>query len=314
MHEKKLYFFTNRCFLLILSILLLNTSYGQFNYGAFEAGIIVAPSNFLGDLGGNPGKGGPFLKDNNFSMTRMIAGAHISYHPTDWYGIRLAANYGSIAGDDAIIKGEGGLEEARKIRNLNFRSKIAEAYLAAELYPTVFLEADPSDRLHKFRPYGIIGVGVFHFNPQGVDPQTGDWVNLKTLHTEGQGFPEYPTRKNYRLTQVNMPLGFGIKYFINDRVSIGFDIITRKTFTDYIDDVSTDYIDNNLFYKNLPLNVAIVANRMYDKSAASANRNAGEKRGTSSHNDAYYAGGIKLSIRFGDINPFLSSSRCPVFR
>lgn len=314
MHEKQRYFFRKSYVLLILSLLLLKTSYSQFNNGAFEAGVIIAPSNFLGDLGGNAGKGAPFLKDNNISMTRMIAGAHISYQPADWYGVRLALNYGSIAGDDAVIKGKGGLEEARKVRNLNFRSKIAEAYLVGEIYPTVFLEANPTERFHKFRPYGLAGIGVFHFNPQGKDPQTGDWVNLKALHTEGQGFPEVAGRKNYSLNQLNIPLGLGIKYFLSERVSIGFDIITRKTFTDYIDDVSTDYIDNNLFYKNLPLNVAVVANRMYDKSASSANRNAGEKRGTSGHNDSYYAGGIKLSIRFGDINPILSSSRCPVFR
>ena len=314
MHEKILHFFRNRCFMLMLSVLLLKTSYGQYNSGAFEAGIIIAPSNFLGDLGGNAGKGAPFLKDNNISMTRLIAGAHISYHPADWYGVRLALNYGNIAGDDAVIKGKGGLEEARKIRNLNFKSAIAEAYLVGELYPTVFLEADPSERLHKFRPYVVAGVGIFHFNPQGKDAQTGDWVKLRALHTEGQGFPELAGRKNYSLTQLNVPLGIGIKYFLTEQVSIGFDILTRKTFTDYIDDVSTSYIDNNLFYKNLPLSAAIVATRMYDKSAGSANRNAGEKRGTAGHNDAYYAAGVKLSIRFGDINPFLSSSRCPVFK
>ena len=314
MHEEQLYFFRRKCALLILSFLLLKTSYSQFNYGSFEAGVIIAPSNFLGDLGGNAGKGARFLKDNNISMTRLMTGAHVSFHPADWYGLRLALNYGSIAGDDAIIKGKGGLEEARRVRNLSFKSRIAEAYLVGEIYPTVFLEADPAENLHKLRPYGLAGIGVFHFNPQGQDPQTGDWVNLKTLHTEGQGFPELAGRKNYSLTQLNIPLGFGIKYFLSERVSIGFDILTRKTFTDYIDDVSTDYIDNNLFYKNLPLPVAIVASRMSDKSASSANRNAGEKRGTASHNDSYYAGGIKLSIRLGDINPFLSSTRCPVIK
>lgn len=300
--------------MLLFAILLSQTAVCQFRQGALEAGITIAPSNFLGDLGGNAGKGEPFLKDNNLSMTRLIAGAHISYHPAEWYAIRLAVNYGSIAGEDSVIKGKGGMEEARKIRNLNFKSKIAEVYLAAEWYPTTFFEEDPSDRLHKLRPYVLAGVGLFHFDPRGKDPRTGAWIRLKELHTEGQGFPELAGRKNYSLTQVNIPLGIGIKYFLTDHVSLGFDIITRKTFTDYIDDVSTNYIDNNLFYKNLPLSVAVVADRMYDKSAGSANRNAGEKRGTSGHNDAYYAAGIKLNIRFGDINPVLSSLRCPVFR
>ena len=314
MHEKMLHFFLwNKCTLLLLT-LFTNQAFSQLEGRIVEAGITVAPSNFLGDLGGNAGAGKPFLKDNNFSMTRMMVGAHVAYHPAEWYALRLSANYGSIAGDDAVIKGKGGLEEARKIRNLNFRSRIAEVYVAGEFYPTAFLEADATDRVHKLRPYGVAGIGVFSFNPKGKDPQTGEWVNLHALHTEGQGFPEYANRKNYSLTQVNIPLGVGIKYFLNDRVSIGFEVITRKTFTDYIDDVSTTYIDNNLFYKYMPLNVAVVANRMYDKSVSAANRNSGEKRGTSGHSDSYYAGGIKLNLALGAIGSALSNMRCPKLR
>ncbi len=315
MHEKMLHFFLrNKCTLLLLTLFLSIRSYGQSDARIVEAGFTLAPSNLLGDLGGNSGKGKPFLKDNNFSMTRLMAGAHISYHPAEWYALRLSVNYGSIAGDDGVITGKGGLEEARRVRNLDFRSKIAEAYVAGEFYPTTFFEDDPSQRTHKFRPYGVAGIGVFHFNPQGKDPATGKWVNLKDLHTEGQGFPELPNRKNYSLTQVNIPIGIGVKYFLNERVSLGFEVLSRKTFTDYIDDVSTTYIDNNLFYKNLPLNVAVVANRMYDKSVSAANRNAGEKRGTSSHNDSYYSAGFKLNIALGEIGSSFASMRCPKLR
>ena len=43
-------------------------------------------------------------------------GAYIAYHPSEWLGFRLAANIGTLEGDDAIIKGKGGWEEARKRR------------------------------------------------------------------------------------------------------------------------------------------------------------------------------------------------------
>src|SRR5205814_9176296 len=112
-----------------------------------------------------------------------------------------------------------------------------------EIYPTVFFEG--SDGLeHKLRPYGVIGAGVFHFNPKGeyIAPDgSTKWVELKPLKLEGQGMKEYPQRPEYPLTQMNIMMGGGFKYYLSDRVYVGFEILHRKTFTDYVDDVSTKY-------------------------------------------------------------------------
>lgn len=298
---------------LALSLCVFSTkSFSQFsiNTNLMEAGFTLAPSNFLGDLGGNKGKGGAFLKDNNISNTRILISGHISVRASDWLYGRFAASYGNIGGDDAKIKGTGGMEEARKTRNQNFRSRIAEAYLAAEIYPTVFLENDPSSLFHKLRPYAVAGLGVFHFNPEGKDPLNGDWIKLQPLHLEGEGFQEYPDRKNYNLTQVNIPLGIGIKYYTSERVSISLEALMRKTFSDYLDDVSTTYIDPNLFFQHLDQATAIVATRMFDKSVGAANRNAGEKRGSPTNKDSYYAVGFKISFRLSG-NGY-NSLRCPL--
>ncbi len=310
----KLHSLWYRCALFLLVLFFSQTSYSQltFKYGVMEAGFIVAPSNLLGDLGGNAGKGGAFLKDNNLSNTKLLIGAHLSIFPTEWYAIRLAATYGTIAGDDALIKGKGGEEESRLARNLNFKSKIYEALVAVEFYPTVFFEYDAITHEHKIRPYIIAGLGAFHFNPLGHDEVTGEWVNLKLLHTEGEGFGEYPDRKEYKLNQINIPLGIGIKYFLSETVSVSCEMLLRKTFTDYLDDVSTTYIDQNLFYKHLPLERAKVAARMYDKSTSAANRNAGEIRGKSTNMDSYYSAGLKISFQLGS-NDNLKYMRCPKY-
>ena len=307
----------------VLSTLVLLTGYyaGFSEYSEqtsyFEAGITVGPSNFLGDLGGNTGKGTTFLKDNNFPLTKLMFGAYIAYHPSEWLGFRLAANIGTLEGDDAIIKGKGGWEEARKRRNSNFKSKLSEVILLAEVYPTVFLESEPAEVFHKIRPYGVVGVGAFHFDPMGTDPQTGNWVRLQPLHTEGQGFPEYPDRKEYKLTQMNIPLGFGVKYFLSDNVNLSLEILHRKTFTDYIDDVSTDYIDPSLFYQHMSAPQAALAERMANKSGYLVGNTAytpGMKRGTPINNDAYYSICFKLGIRLGDSGGgrWRNSTRCPV--
>lgn len=318
--KQTLHSFRGKCSVLLLcASLIYCSSYSQLSAGTYwEGGVTIAPSNFLGDLGGNFGKGSTFLKDNNFSMTRFFAGGFVSVYPSEFFGARFALNYGRVAGDDAVIKGKGGLEEARRARNLNFKSNILEAFVVGEIYPTVFFEADPTDVYHKFRPYGVAGVGFFHFNPKGQDPLTGQWVNLKPLSTEGQGFAEYPDRKPYKLWSLNVPWGVGVKYFLNDNVSISLEIIHRTTFTDYVDDVSTEYIDPNLFYNYLPSNQAAVADRIYNKSPLrnmGSAYDAGDKRGTAENNDAYYSCGFKLAFRLGNGDrAWRNSTRCPVIR
>jgi hypothetical protein len=278
-----------------------------------EAGITMGPSNFLGDLGGTAGIGRKGLKDNNFPMTKFNFGIWLTYQPSEWLAFRLNLSAGSLEGDDAIIKGKGGMEEARRLRNQDFKSSLQEVFLAAEIYPTVFFEYEPTDVYHKLRPYGLVGVGVFRFKPRGTDPSTGQMVDLQPLHTEGQGFPEYPDRKNYKLTQLNVPVGIGVKYFLNDNMHVGIEVIHRTTFTDYIDDVSTRYIDPALFYANLPLAQAQQAERMANKSGGTGTYFVpGQKRGTAENNDAYYTFQIKWGIRLGSSDRWSNSTRCPV--
>jgi hypothetical protein len=306
-----------RCSLLLLvSASSCISSFGQTEGSSvFEAGVSFGPSNFLGDLGGNAGRGTKFIKDNNFPMTKFIFGGYISYQPNEWLGFRLAINRGTIEGDDAVIKGKGGLEEARKYRNSNFRSRITEGMLLAEIYPTVFLESDPSDVLGRLRPYLVGGIGYFKFNPQGTDPLTKEWVDLRPLHTEGQGLPQFPGRKEYKLTSLNVPLGFGAKYFLSESVNLALEVLHRTTFTDYLDDVSTTYVDPAVFYANMPLAQAQLAERMANKSGnngATTPYAPGMKRGTSSNNDAYFSVNLKLGFRLGRGGNDYSSTRCPV--
>jgi hypothetical protein len=309
--------------LIPLALILTTVQFSQAQM-KYEFGINVGPSNFLGDVGGHQGIGQTFIKDNNIEMTRLMKGVFFSVAPSEFINFRLSLSFGRVEGADSIIKGKGGMEETRKYRNLSFQSKISELYVAAELYPTVFLEEDASDLFHKFRPYGILGVGVFHFNPQTYYTDASGYrtlVDLRPLRTEGEGMPNHPDRKMYSLTQVNIPYGVGIKYFISEKVNIGFEIVNRKTFTDYIDDVSTKYIADQDFYNYFGAGshtadiAAQVANRP-PQGGVSHRYDAGQKRGTATNNDAYYSTTIKLGIRLGGDggNSFRNSTRCPTIR
>jgi hypothetical protein len=319
------------CFIsLTLNFFLSAKSYSQsFLFGnektKVEIGINVGPSFFLGDLGGNRGKGTTFIKDINLSLTKIMKGAFVAVYPNEWLGVRVAAELGKLEGQDKIIDTKGVNELWRKQRNLDFRSNISEAYIAVEVFPLMLLNKSHDDYKPRLRPYGVIGIGLFHFNPQGsLTDANGNqtWYDLKPLHTEGQGFAEYPQRKNYSLTQVNIPMGFGAKYFISDRVNFSIEVLHRKTFTDYIDDVSTDYIDPALFDKYLSPQNAAIARQIHDKVVGivtpGVTRYApGFQRGNPNQNDAYFTIFLKFGVRLGAIfdniydRRVASHMRCP---
>ena len=275
----------------------------------YEVGFNIGPSFFLGDLGGHAGKGKRFVKDLNFPLTELMTGVYATCYPNEWLGIRVAAQYGKISGQDNIISTHGNDELYRKQRNLDFRSKITEAYFAFEVFPTLLLNIHEPDFAPRILPYAVIGAGYLHFNPQGsLTDQNGKktWYYLRPLHTEGEGFAEYPERKEYSLSQINIPMGVGLKYFISDRVNISFEILLRKSFTDYIDDVSTTYIDPDLFNKYLTPQNAAVARQISDKvfaivSPGLSRNSPGTQRGNPNQNDSYFTTFLKFGVRIGPI-------------
>ena len=313
--KKRLHAFWLTCFILItLSLFFSAKSFSQSlifgNENArTEAGINIGPLFFLGDLGGHHGKGTPFLKDLNLPLTKIMKGVFLTVYPNNWLGVRAAADIGELDGFDNIINTKGVNELWRKQRNLDFKTNISEAYIATEIFPLMLLHNGDEDYKPRLRPYGVIGAGVFHFNPKGsLTDANGNktWYYLKPLHTEGEGFAEYPQRKNYSLTQFNIPMGFGAKYYISDRVNLSLEVLHRKTFTDYIDDLSTEYIDPNLFDKYLSPANAAIARQISDKvfgivTPGVTRYSPGTQRGDPTQNDAYFSVSMKLAIRLGPI-------------
>jgi hypothetical protein len=305
--------FKHTCCILILSFLFTVKGSSQsviFQTGkvVWEAGINVGPSFFLGDLGGNAGKGTRFIKDVNLQFTNIMKGVFVAAYPADWFGFRAALQTGSLEADDAAVTTKGVDELWRKERNLDFRSNISEVYVAAEIFPLMMFPGI-AESAPRMRPYGVIGIGMFHFNPQGsLTDANGNktWYDLHPLRTEGQGMTEYPNSKPYSLTQYNIPMGAGIKYYLSDRFNISTEVLYRKSFTDYIDDVSTNYIDPNLFDKYLSAQDAAIAKQIHDKmyaiNSTGLTRYApGTQRGNVNQDDAYFSFLMKFGVRLGGI-------------
>ena len=310
---------------ILFAIILISSSYKSFSQsitagnGKVEIGLGLGPMFFLGDLGGSQGIGKSFVKDVDFPLTKLSKGLFIAITPNEWLGFRVAANIGVLEGDDKEAPNKGGDEVTRLERNLSFKSNLMEAYAAVEFYPTVFIE-QYDELLGKLRPYGVIGIGGYHFNPKTKD-DNGTWVALQPSHTEGQGFPEYPDRKVYNLTQMEMPIGFGFKFYIKENMFIGMEVLHRKLFTDYVDDVSTNYIDPVYFDAHLSPAEAAAARRLnYRGTYSWANRPGavvGEQRGDPKQNDAYFSTIIRLGWRLNGNNTpngrAMRQLRCPLY-
>jgi hypothetical protein len=274
-----------------------------------ETGLNFGPSFFLGDLGGNIGKGTGFVKDLNFELTKLMKGAFITVYPSEWIGFRLSANYTYLEGTDNIINTKGVDELWRKQRNLDFRTNMWEVQLGAEIYPLMFFKKNDEDYAPRLRPYGFVGGGIFRYNPEGsITDVNGKvtWHKLHPLKTEGQGMKEYPDKKPYSLTQFNIPLGLGLKYIVSDRINFSTEFLYRKSFTDYIDDVSTTYIDPVHFGTNLSAADAAIARKIHDKTVGLVlpgitRYQPGDQRGNPRNDDAYFTLVFKFGIRLGPI-------------
>lgn len=285
--------------------------------GKVEVGIGLGPGFFLGDLGGTYGEGKTFVKDVNIPLTKLSKGAFINFYPAEWLGFRLALNHTKFEAYDSVITDKGGAEIHRKNRNLSFQSNVTEFYGALELYPTVFLE-QYDGLLGKIRPYGVVGAGVFHFNPKAhyIHPNGyRELVELKPLHLEGQGMAEYPEKKEYKLTQLEIPMGFGAKYYVKENMYIGFEVLHRKTFTDYIDDVSTSYIDPILFNNYLSGSDVQKAYQLHyrgNQINSQTRADVGEQRGDPTENDAFFSTVMRFGWRLNNQRT-ARNMRCPKF-
>ncbi|MDP4262613.1 MAG: hypothetical protein Q8941_08785 [Bacteroidota bacterium] len=286
--------------------------------GKWEIGLGFGPMFFLGDLGGSAGYGRPFIKDLDLPLTQISKNLYATYYPSEFLGFRVAANQGFLKGDDAQAPNKGGEEVDRLQRNLSFKTSILEGYLAAEIYPTIFFEK--FDGLKgKLRPYGIVGIGVFKFNPKAQ--LDGQWVALHPLRLEGQGMAEYPNSKPYKLVQKEIPMGFGFKYYLKENMYVGLEILHRKLFTDYIDDVSAPYYVNpSVFDTYLSPTDAAKAKRLYYRGtypgAVSRPQDIQTyQRGDPTQNDAFFSTILRFGWRLGDAETRgqRRQLRCPVF-
>ncbi|MEP7237611.1 MAG: DUF6089 family protein [Ferruginibacter sp.] len=269
----------------------------------FELGASVGVMNCLTDIGGNKGIGKKFVKDLNLGKTKFAYSVSLTAMYQYMFAARLEATFGSISADDKVLAKVAPSTYGRYERNLSFKSKITDIMLGFEIHPLYIFNSFSQDDEKEpplISPYLLVGVGYFSFKPQ--TKMGNKTVDLQPLSTEGQGFAEYADRKPYKLNQMNIPLGVGLKYDLGSTFSLRAEFVYRKLNTDYLDDVSKEYIDPTLYanyFTGAKLTNALLLNdRQYELTPGHITE-VGDQRGNSKNKDAYFTFNVKLGYTFG---------------
>jgi hypothetical protein len=248
-----------------------------------EVFVSMGTSNFLGDLGGRDRVGTDYSPvDLELSQTRTAFGVGYRYQVLRWMNVTGRFNYLIVQGDDALTN-----EMYRNNRNLNFKSNIFElagrlemGWQSSKVGNRYGIKKTLNRRMKNnvHSVFVFAGVGGFYFNPKGRSA-SGNYVKLRPLHTEGQGLPGGP--KQYKNYSVSIPLGIYYRCALNKQWTVGVEISYRKTFTDYIDDVSTTYYDNEAIEAAYGSLAAAMADpnkgQIYGFSAPDASGNAAQR-------------------------------------
>ncbi|HVF81819.1 MAG TPA: DUF6089 family protein, partial [Flavisolibacter sp.] len=253
-----------------------------------EFGIGVGAGHYFGDLNTRVGLNRP----------KIAAGLFFRKNFGNYIAVRLAGNFAQLGYSDAYNT----KNEFMRRRNLSFNTKVWELALQGDFNFYRFMPGEPDFR---FTPYITFGVSAFSYDPYAY--LKGDKYFLRPLGTEGQGSADstLANRKPYSTMALAIPFGVGVKYALNDRINIGFEVVHRFANTDYLDDVSTTYPGAASFPPNpdgSPSPAFLLSDRSYETGTPIGNKN--QQRGNSQNKDQFVTAMFYLSFN-------LQSYKCP---
>lgn len=240
----------------------------------------LGATQFSGDLGGASGNGKDYsVRDIDIQATRFAGWLGYRQRFHRYFATTSSLCLFQLKGDDKWSE-----EVSRLDRNSNFKAFCVEAqqriefiFFAKETYsPRYNLPGNYSLKKHRNEQYYAFGgLGLLYFNSRSryID---GSMVALRPLKTEGQ-------TKMYSPLTLTIPFGVGFRIGLDRTWRVGLELAYVKTFSDYIDDVSTKFADPS----KLSSPVAIYFSNP-TKNPTNTAYMAGKKRGDSEHKDAYY--------------------------
>ena len=150
---------------------------------------------------------GDIVRTYDITTSRPAATAFYRSNISKVISFRVAITGGQLAASDK----HNPLDSAAIKRNASFNIFLLEASSTFEYH---FLDWRDDRRRLRFTPYLFAGLGLF-----GISGN-----NVKT--------------KTYSNVQMSIPFGAGMKYVLNPKYYIALEFGVRKTFFDYLDNIS----------------------------------------------------------------------------
>ena len=265
----------------IVIFLILNCSImvsAQFrNASAWSYSAYLGFSNLIGDISGKNVNSLPYYEELNPALSRPIFGIGIQRH-FDRIGVGAY-----ISGSQFVVDDSYSIYSSRINRNITVHTDMLEAKVSLELTPFA------KTRIPLLKHWYINGgFGAIVFQPKAR--YKNEWVNLQPLGTEGQNYLN--NRKPYSRVAMIIPVNVGYMLKLRNGNRMKFDFGFRKTFTDYLDDVSTTYAN--------PQAIAASSGELaaYFADPSFTGKPEGSARGSSSSKDLYMTAGIQLEFSF----------------
>jgi hypothetical protein len=245
------------------------TGYGRFKPYYF-VGANINAGNYFGDLA-------PVNKaaSTDISFTRPGFGVYGGYKFHHSMAVRAGLNWVRVSADDFSADRASEASIPRYARNLSFRNDIKEFQLGLEF--SILPNYGGKDQRLPVNAYVFIGGAVFQHEPKGKMPEfdyqsdpsggtpapnAGEWVKLRDLGTEGQNLGIV---EPYSKVEFSIPIAIGGTLRLpGTDLNAGLEFGFRYLFTDYIDDVSTNYVGLDQFTDP-------VARILSDRSAEATN-------------------------------------------
>lgn len=251
-----------------------------------EFGIGIGAAHYFGDLNTRA----------HLNRPKPAAGIFFRKNFGNYIALRIAANFAQLGYSDKYNTEN----EYMRRRNLSFNTNVWELGLQGDFNFYRFMPGEPD---FSFTPYITLGASIFNYDPYAY--LNNRKYYLRPLGTEGQGSSLYPDRRPYSSMALAIPFGVGVKYAFNERINIGFEVVHRFTNTDYLDDVSTTYVDPVVFPSNpdgTPSVAALLSDRSYETGAPIGIK--GRQRGNSQQKDQFVTAMLYVSFN-------LQSYKCP---
>ncbi|MBL7768394.1 MAG: outer membrane beta-barrel protein [Flavipsychrobacter sp.] len=251
-----------------------------------EIGVSLGAAHYFGDLNTTA----------KVNRAKLAFGVFFRKQFGNYIAVRVGGQFAQLGYADKYYSDN----EFQRRRNLSFNSNVWELALQGDFN---FFKYVPGSYDYRFTPYVTIGASIFSYDPYAY--LGGQKYFLRPLGTEGQGSAAYPDRKPYNSMAFAIPFGVGVKYSLNERINVGFEVLHRFTNTDYLDDVSTTYVGADKF-PALPDGTSTPGFLLQDRSyeVGEVIGVEGRQRGYAGQKDQFITAQFTVSFN-------LTSYRCP---